>query len=88
VIVVSLTPQSSSQESDLLLDRELRQEPITGWFKSLLSHDVYSYRSTIATVICTPELVFLLAETTDFPLVFATSSPPVGMLVAGSWLTH
>jgi len=34
----------------------------------------------IAAVICTPELVFLVAETTDFPLVFATSSPPGGML--------
>jgi len=27
----------------------------------------------IATVICTRSLVFLVAETTDFPLVFATS---------------
>ncbi len=26
----------------------------------------------IATVICTRSLVFLVAETTDFPLVFAT----------------
>jgi hypothetical protein len=52
VIVISLAPQCTSQERDLLFDREVWQKPITSWFKRLRSHEVYSYRSTIAAVIC------------------------------------
>jgi hypothetical protein len=52
VIVISLAPQCPRQKSNLLLDCEVWQKPITSWFKRLRSHDFYSYRSTIATVIC------------------------------------
>jgi hypothetical protein len=56
-----------------LFDRELGQQSVAGWFKRLRSHEVYSYRSMIATVICTHPLVFLVAEMGAFSLVFATS---------------
>jgi hypothetical protein len=52
VIVISLAPQCPRQKSNLLLDCELGQQSVAGWFKRLRSHEVYSYRSTIATVIC------------------------------------
>jgi hypothetical protein len=73
VIVVSLAPQCTGQECDLLFDRELGQQSITGWLKRLRGHEVYSYRSMIITVICTHPLVFLVAEMEAFLLVFATS---------------
>jgi hypothetical protein len=73
VIVVTLTPQCPRQECDLLFDRELGQQSVAGWFKRLRGHEVYSYRSMITTVRCTPPLVFLVAEMGAFSLVFATS---------------
>jgi hypothetical protein len=72
VIVVTLAPQSTSQERNFLLDCEVGQQPITGWLKRLRGHDVYSYRSTITTVICTHHLVFLVAKVSAFLIVNAT----------------
>jgi hypothetical protein len=77
VIVVTLAPQSTSQERNFLLDRKIGQQPITGWLKRLRGHDVYSYRSTITTVICTHQLelsIFILvARMTVLSPLFATS---------------
>jgi len=39
VVVVTLAPQCTGQECDLLFDRELGQQPICTWTKRLTGHD-------------------------------------------------